>query len=96
MSQEKNQSSLSDTPVTLDQAFKALQHWKSNKNEYPKPGIPDQVWRVIFQLESSGYTAKDIKTLFKLGSEQYDKKHAQLIQIPPKNTRKKTVKADPF
>ena len=97
MSQEKkNQSSLSDTPVTLDQAFKALQHWKSNKSEYPKPGIPDQVWKVIFQLESVGYAAKDLKNLFKLGSEQYDKKHAQLLQAPSVDTGKKPVKTDPF
>ena len=72
-------SAQNNQPVTLDDAFKAMQDWRSNKSKYPERGIPDQVWKVLFQLESVGYTSKDIRSLFKLTSEQYDRKRLQLI-----------------
>ena len=38
--------------VTLDAAFKAMQHWRDNKADYDHPGVPDTVWQLIFQLEA--------------------------------------------
>lgn len=64
--------------VTFDDVFKAMQHWRNHKNEYPKPGIPDDVWLMIFGLENNGYTAKDLKRLFNLNSQQYAIKQNQL------------------
>ena len=68
------------TTVTLDEVFKAVQHWRHNKKDYDKPGIPDTVWLMIFQLEDNGgYSPKELKRLFTLNSGQYVVKRSQLL-----------------
>jgi len=67
-------------PITLDSVFKDMRHWRKHKNEYPGAGIPDNVWRKLFQLEDNGYAAKELKCLFTLNSRQYDLKRHQLYQ----------------
>jgi len=69
-----------DSPVTFDKVFRALQHWRNHKKEYPSPGIPEDVWQMVFQLESSGYSANELKRLLTLNSQQYDKKRNQYRQ----------------
>ncbi len=77
MSQEKLPT---DSPITLDEVFKALQYWRKHKKEYPSKGIPEDVWLKIFQLESNGYTANELKRLLTINSQQYDKKRNQARQ----------------
>jgi len=74
-----------ETPITLDEVFKALQHWREHKKEYPCAGIPEEVWLKIFQLENNGYTTNQLKRLLILNSQQYDKKRNQFRQ-PPDHT----------
>lgn len=69
-----------ETPVTFDEAFKALQHWRKHKKEYPCAGIPENVWLKVFQLENNGYTANELKRLLTLNSQQYDKKRNEFRQ----------------
>ncbi len=69
-----------ENPITLDSVFKDMRHWRKHKNEYPEAGIPDGVWRKIFQLEDSGYTTRELKRLFTLNSKQHDLKRCQLRQ----------------
>ncbi len=65
--------------ITLDQVFKAMQHWRNNKNQYESHGIPDDVWRMIFQLENQGYLSKDLKRTFSLNSKQYEERKNQMV-----------------
>ncbi len=67
---------------TLDDVFKAMQDWRNNKGGYDSPGIPDNVWKMIFELESQGYSSKDLKRIFSLNSGQHDKKKHQLTGGP--------------
>ncbi len=74
---QKTQENLA--AVTLDQAFKALQHWRANKKAYEGKGIPDPVWHLIFQLEDTNeYSDEELKRLFDLNSRQYTLKRASL------------------
>jgi len=66
---EQEQSTPS--PVTIDEAFKALKHWRENKGDYSSPGIPNEVWLQILQLEDNGYSASELKRIFNLSSTQY-------------------------
>lgn len=74
------------TSITLDDTFKALQHWRNNKTQYEGSGIPDEVWGKIFQLKSVGYTDAELKRMFSLNSTQYRNKKEQLIQAQSEPT----------
>jgi len=69
-------------PVTLDDAFKAFKHWRSNKAAYPSTGIPNHLWGTIFQLEDEGYSSTELKRLFALSSSQYNIKKKEFCQRP--------------
>ena len=81
---EQEQSTPS--PVTIDEAFKALKHWRENKGDYSSPGIPNEVWLQILQLEDNGYSASELKRIFNLSSTQYATKKNQLINTAPSST----------
>ena len=78
MSQQ--QTTAQTASITLDDVFKALQHWRDNKTQYEGSGIPDEVWHKIFQLEKAGYKAAHLKRLFSLNTMQYRKKQEQITQ----------------
>ena len=73
MSSKKEKSAF-----TFDHVFKSLLHWRNNKSQYESRGIPDNVWEMIFQLERSGYSGKDLKRAFSINSKQYAAKKKQL------------------
>jgi hypothetical protein len=80
MSQAKHEET---TPTTLDKVFKALQYWRSHKDQYEGAGIPDEIWRLIFQLENNKeYSSSELKKLFALNSKQYQIKHSLLCKTP--------------
>ena len=72
-----NQSAVDNTNISLDSLFKAMQHWRNNKQDYDGPGIPDNIWEMIFKLEEQDYTKNDLCRAFTLNSQQYDKKRSQ-------------------
>ena len=74
------QTTAQTASITLDDVFKALQHWRDNKTQYEGSGIPDEVWHKIFQLEKAGYKAAHLKRLFSLNTMQYRKKQEQSTQ----------------
>ena len=57
--------------VSLDSVFKALTHWRNNRRAYDTPGIPDEIWVAIFQLEGQGYPDKELRRMFGLNTTQY-------------------------
>lgn len=67
--------------ITLDQVFEAISHWRKNKDQYETRGIPEDVWKMIFQLEDGGHAPKDLKRMFKLNSKQYDEKRIKISNI---------------
>ncbi len=74
--------------VTLDQAFQAVSHWRNNKDQYENRGIPDNVWKLVFQLENQGYLPKDLKRALSLNSKQYDEKKNQIVSTLAKTAEK--------
>ena len=66
--------------TSLDEVFKAVQHWRDHKTDYKGVGIPDDIWVKIFQLESQGYTGIQLRRLFGLNSAQYSRKYMTLTQ----------------
>ena len=69
-------------PITFDEVFKLIEHWRENKNEYEGTGIPDDIWLKIFELENSGkYTAIQIRRLIGLNTQQYQNKQGQLLKL---------------
>ena len=71
---------LERSKATLDAAFKAMQHWRDNKADYDRPGVPDTVWQLVFQLEAQPeFDKTTLCHLLKLNSEQYDKKRKQHV-----------------
>jgi hypothetical protein len=72
--------------ITLDEVFRAMQHWRNNKSQYEGQGIPDDVWKMIFLLGENGYLAKDIRRTFSINSQQYEKKKKEFatnLRLPP-------------
>lgn len=67
-----------DKSVTIDDICKAMQHWRANKLSYTDRGVPDKIWRSIFQLEGQGYSVSQLRQMFGLNSAQYKRKHDQL------------------
>lgn len=65
--------------VTLDSVEQAIANWRANKDQHPGTGIPDNIWRQIFSLESPTRSAHKLRAMFGLNSQQYKKKYAQLI-----------------
>ena len=60
-------------PITLDEVFTLIEHWREHKHEYNGTGIPDNIWLKIFELESKGnYKAAKIRRLFGLNTQQYN------------------------
>ncbi len=98
MSQPKHEET---TPTTLDKVFKALQYWRAHKDQYEGKGIPDSIWRLIFQLEENKeYSSGELKTLFALNSKQYKVKRSLLCKdsqetIPAALEPNNTSKASP-
>lgn len=80
------------TPISLDSTFKALLHWRNNRKLYEGSGIPDDVWKMIFQLETDGYSSNNLRKLFTLNSQQYKKKFNQFY--PPENLADVKPKAE--
>ncbi|GAG16287.1 unnamed protein product, partial [marine sediment metagenome] len=68
------QNAPNSATITLDEVFKAMQHWRKNKKDYSGVGIPDKIWSSIFQLEHNGYIASELKRCFTLNSRQYNLK----------------------
>ena len=60
--------------ISLDTVFNAIKHWRANKKDYDNPGIPDSIWNSVFQLEDNGYGKSELRRLFGLNSQQYNKK----------------------
>lgn len=75
------QSTVVNSAVSIDSVFKELQHWRKNKKNYDCHGIPDNIWKSIFQLEAEGRPDKELRRIFGLNSEQYRKKHTQHYQL---------------
>lgn len=81
----------SDT-ITLEGVFKSIQHWREHKDEYPGRAIPDEIWKKTFALaEQDDYSPSIVRQLFKLNSEQYNRKHQALMgqtssEVKPINT----------
>ena len=82
------QDSSNTPPITLDKVFKAMQHWRSHKSEYPNPGIPTKLWLMIFELENNGYSGKELRRVLSLNSGQYNKKCTELHKTLKKNLKK--------
>ena len=78
--QMSQQNAPNSATITLDEVFKAMQHWRKNKKDYSGVGIPDKIWSSIFQLEHNGYSASELKRCFTLNSKQYNLKKKQLSQ----------------
>lgn len=78
-------------PVTLDKAFKAMRHWRKNKHKYNKPGIPDDVCLMMFQLEANGYSVSELTKLFGLSGSQYCDKKALLLSSNSKHPAEETT-----
>ena len=76
------QTSTPPTPTqaetTFNTVFKSMQHWRNHKSDYHGIGIPDDIWRAIFQLEKIGYTVSELKRSFGLNSQQYHRKKDML------------------
>ena len=67
-----NPLAIDSLPASLDSVFNAMKHWRSNKQAYDGPGIPQKIWDVIFQLEKQGHKKSDLCRTFGLNSEQYN------------------------
>ena len=80
------QTTTQTASITLDDVFKALQHWRDNKTKYEGSGIPKEVWYKIFQLEKAGYKESQLRRLFDLNTTQYRKKREQLTQTQSEPT----------
>lgn len=66
---------------TLGDVVTRIEHWRNNKSEYTGHGIPDAIWIKIFELDKSGsYTARQLKRILTLNSQQYNAKKAQLLK----------------
>lgn len=75
-----NQLTPESEAVTLESVFKSIQHWRAHKDEYPGRAIPDEIWKEIFALaEQDDYSPSTVRQLFKLNSEQYNRKHQALM-----------------
>lgn len=79
--------------VSLDSVEQALMHWRANKDKFPSSGIPDNLWLQIFSLENPSRSGGKLRKLFGLNSQQYKKKHAQLMS--EKNGQPATAPATP-
>ena len=66
-------------PITIDKVFSALKHWRDHKSDYPSPGIPNDVWAMLFQLEKQGFTVAELRRIFSLSNTQYINKKKQLV-----------------
>ena len=76
---QKNNGKLNPA-ITFDDVFKDMEHWRNHKNEYEGSGIPEVIWRKVFELERTGcYTATQLKRMLGLNSQQYRTKQAALI-----------------
>lgn len=66
--------------ITLESVFKSIQHWREHKDEYPGRAIPDEIWKKMFALaEQDEYSPSIVRQLFKLNSDQYNRKHKALM-----------------
>ena len=84
-------------PITFDEVFTLIEHWRENKNAYEGTAIPDDIWLKIFELENSGkYTAIQIRRLIGLSTQQYKNKQGQLLKPAglSSNPQKSVSKAD--
>jgi len=77
------QDNSTSEPVTIDKVLNALNHWRENKHDYAGPGIPNEVWLLIFQLENKGHSVVDLRRIFSLSTTQYSTKKKQLINTEP-------------
>lgn len=75
-----NQLTPESEVITLESVFKSIQHWREHKNEYPGRAIPDEIWKKMFALaEQDEYSPSIVRQLFKLNSDQYNRKHQALM-----------------
>ena len=65
--------------ITIDAVEKKLIHWRNNRKQYPGTGIPNEIWLQIFSLETAERSVHRLRAIFGLNSQQYKKKHAELI-----------------
>lgn len=72
-----NQSAVNNPNTSLDTIFKALQHWRNNKQDYDNSGIPNNVWGMVFELAEQDHNKNELCRMFGLNSQQYDKKRSQ-------------------
>jgi len=67
--------------VTIETVFKAIQHWRRNKDAYPRRAIPDEVWKKVFILAGQGeHSPASLRQLFTLNSQQYNRKYQALME----------------
>ena len=66
-----------DMPTaSIDGVLKELENWRADKPNVSTI-IPDALWRKIFALETT-LAASKIRTLLKISTKQYTRKHKQL------------------
>lgn len=85
----------STQPLTLDSIYEKIKYWREHKKEFDQRAIPDEIWHMMFDFQKQkDYSAAEIRRLFALNSQQYNKKYTQLIE-PEKNQAELTPLAEP-
>jgi len=73
------QANLTNDIVTIDSVLNEFKQWRKNKGTGANRAIPDSLWMNIFKLEELSHEGSDLRRIFSLNSQQYNKKHEQLI-----------------
>ena len=77
----------STQPLTLDSIYEKMKYWREHKDEFDQRAIPDEIWHMIFTLQKQkDYSAAEIRRLFALNSQQYNRKYTQLIESEKNKT----------
>ena len=77
--------------ITLDSIYEKIKYWRDHKDKFPDRAIPDEIWSMIFSFQKQkNCSTSEMKRLFSLSSQQYNKKYTQLVE-PDKNTTKLTA-----
>ena len=81
--------------VTLDSIAQALDEWRANKHLSKQRAIPDETWQKIFSMENK-HTAVALRAIFKLNSQQYEKKRQELISSDEKTPQIEATAKQPI
>ena len=85
----------STQPITLDSIYEKIKYWREHKEEFDQRAIPDEIWHMIFNFQKQkDYSAAEIRRLFALNSQQYNRKYTQLIEAE-KNKMERTSSTEP-